>query len=133
MRTADIRREIEAHIEELCRGDAFLASHPPRIEYHGHMSEGYVVKSSPEHEAAIARCHRIAFGEDLVEEVSAASSDNRYFNLYQNTFGINYGPVCEQAHGIDERVDLESVRNVTKVMALFIADWCGVVPLAGSS
>ena len=132
IRTADIRREIEEHIDSLCRADPFLAAHPPRIEYHGHMSEGYVVKSSPEHEDTLARCHRIAFGEDLVEEVSAASSDNRYFNLYQDTFGINYGPVCEQAHGIDERVDLDSVRKVTKTMALFIADWCGLVTSPGA-
>ena len=130
IRTADIRRDIEAHIDELCRADPFLAAHPPQIEYHGHMSEGYVVKSSPEHEDALARCHKLAFGDDLVEEVSAASSDNRYFNLYQDMFGINYGPVCEGAHGIDERVDLDSVRKVTKTMALFIAEWCGLADRA---
>jgi acetylornithine deacetylase len=125
-RTADIRREIEDCIAQAVREDPFLARHPPRIEYHGHMSEGYVVKPSPEHEEALARCHRIVFGEALIEEVSAASSDNRYFNLYQDTFGINYGPICERAHGLDERVDLESVRRVTKTMALFIAEWCGL-------
>jgi acetylornithine deacetylase len=32
----------------------------------------------------------------------------------------------ENAHGFDERVELESVKNVTKTLALFIAGWCGV-------
>jgi acetylornithine deacetylase len=37
-----------------------------------------------------------------------------------------YGPISENAHGFDERVDLDSVRAVTKTMALFLADWCGI-------
>jgi acetylornithine deacetylase len=32
----------------------------------------------------------------------------------------------ENAHGFDERVELESVKKVTKTLALFIAGWCGV-------
>ena len=29
-------------------------------------------------------------------------------------------------HGFDERVDLDSMRQITKVMVLFILDWCVV-------
>ena len=43
-----------------------------------------------------------------------------------------YGPVCERAHGFDECVDLDSVRQVTKAYALFIAKWCGVRSLLDS-
>jgi acetylornithine deacetylase len=32
----------------------------------------------------------------------------------------------ENAHGFDERVELDSVKKVTKTLALFIAGWCGV-------
>ena len=37
-----------------------------------------------------------------------------------------FGARLENAHGFDERVELESVKKVTKTLALFIAGWCGV-------
>jgi acetylornithine deacetylase len=37
-----------------------------------------------------------------------------------------YGPRTEFIHGFDERVDLRSLRNITKAMVLFIAEWCGL-------
>jgi hypothetical protein len=32
-------------------------------------------------------------------------------------------------HGRDEWVDVESVVTATKVLALFILDWCGIDPM----
>jgi acetylornithine deacetylase len=32
----------------------------------------------------------------------------------------------EGAHGFNERVDLASVKRVTKALALFTASWCGI-------
>ena len=37
-----------------------------------------------------------------------------------------YGPSAEDYHGFDERVNLESVRKVTRSIALFMAEWCGL-------
>ncbi len=37
--------------------------------------------------------------------------------------GTCYGPVAENIHGIDERVNLESVRHVLKAYALFLCRW----------
>ena len=48
------------------------------------------------------------------------------FALYAGIPALVYGPVSEAIHGYDERVDIESVRRVTKSIALFIAEWCGV-------
>jgi acetylornithine deacetylase len=42
-----------------------------------------------------------------------------------------YGPYGERIHGIDEWVSLSSLHEVTAVLALFIARWCGVNRLAG--
>jgi acetylornithine deacetylase len=35
-------------------------------------------------------------------------------------------PVSEAIHGYDERVDVESICRITKSIALFAAEWCGV-------
>ena len=50
----------------------------------------------------------------------------RIFVLYGDCPCMVFGPVSESIHGFDERVNLESVKQVTKSIALFVADWCGV-------
>ena len=40
-----------------------------------------------------------------------------------------YGPEAENVHGFDERVRISSIREATKTIALFVADWCGVEPV----
>ena len=37
-----------------------------------------------------------------------------------------YGPLSDDVHGFDERVELESVRRIAQATALFIAEWCGL-------
>ena len=66
-------------------------------------------------------------------EAGACSAylDGRVFMLYDDTPALVYGPVSERIHGFDERVELDSVRQVTKTVALFMAEWCGVEAAAG--
>jgi acetylornithine deacetylase len=40
-----------------------------------------------------------------------------------------YGPTARNIHAFDECVDLESMRRVTRTIALFVAQWCGVEAL----
>jgi acetylornithine deacetylase len=131
-RLADIRDEIEATVRRAALSDPFLSNDPPRIEYHGHMAEGYVLENAELPERVLADCHRAVFHTPLEEEITSAATDARFYGLYQNTPGIVYGPVCERPHGIDERVDLDSVRAVTKTMALFMAEWCGIERAEGT-
>ncbi|WP_342640127.1 ArgE/DapE family deacylase [Rhodoligotrophos ferricapiens] len=123
---ADIRNEIEACIRKAALSDPYLSNNPPRVEYHGHMAEGYVLENAAVPEAVLADSHYAVFDQKLEDVVTSAATDARFFGLYQNTPGLVYGPICERPHGFDERVDLESVRAVTKTMALFLAEWCGV-------
>jgi acetylornithine deacetylase len=37
-----------------------------------------------------------------------------------------YGPDAQNIHGIDESVGLQSVHDTTKVLALTVAEWCGL-------
>ena len=46
--------------------------------------------------------------------------------LYQGTPATCYRPIGAKLHAPDEWVDLESVKNVTKVLALTAMNWCGV-------
>jgi acetylornithine deacetylase len=123
---ADIKAEIEARVRQAALDDPFLSNNPPRIEYHGHMAEGFVLENAEVPEKVLADSHATVFGGPLEEVVTSAATDARFFSLYQDTPGLVYGPICERPHGFDERVDLDSVRAVTKTMALFLAEWCGI-------
>ena len=126
---ADACAEIEACIAAAAAADPFLRNHAPRVIYNGFMAEGYILAGAEELEAALRRSHDAVWGAPLLEHSTAATTDARFFGLYQATPTLVYGPTCRMPHGYDEAVELESVRKVTQTMALFIADWCGLESL----
>jgi acetylornithine deacetylase len=123
---AGAKREIEAAILDASRRNLFLQNNPPEIVYNGFEAEGYVLKDAEEPVAALSRAHREIFGVQLEEIASTATTDARFFGLYGDMPALVYGPKAELSHGFDERVCLESLRQVTKAMTLFAAEWCGI-------
>ncbi|WP_343211879.1 ArgE/DapE family deacylase (plasmid) [Aliisedimentitalea scapharcae] len=125
------KTEIEQVILDAARDNDFLRNSLPEIVYHGFHAEGYALSqdSSAKAQSAIAaldQAHQAATGEALVREAITATTDARFFGLYADTPALVYGPRAEAIHGFNERVELESMRRVTKATAMFIADWCGV-------
>lgn len=125
------KAEIEQVILTTARDNAFLRNSLPEIVYHGFHAEGYALSqdSSVNAAAAIASlesAHQTATGDPLVREAITATTDARFFGLYADIPALVYGPRAEAIHGFNERVELESMRKITKTTALFIADWCGV-------
>lgn len=127
------KTEIEAVILDAARDNAFLRNSLPEIVYHGFHAEGYALSQDSSARAARAidaldTAHRTATGAALERQAITATTDARFFGLYADTPALVYGPRAEAIHGFNERVELESMRRVTKATALFIADWCGVEP-----
>lgn len=130
---ATAKAEIEAVILDAARDNAFLRNSLPEIVYHGFHAEGYALSQDSSARAARAidaldTAHRTATGAALERQAITATTDARFFGLYADTPALVYGPRAEAIHGFNERVELESMRRVTKATALFIADWCGVEP-----
>ena len=125
------RREIEACINDAASGDEFLSKNPPEIVYHGFLAEGYALA---EHDtptardaiAELARAHEAVTGDVLESMPVTATTDARFFGLYADIPALVYGPAAEAIHGFDEKLDIESMRRVTKAIALFVAEWCGL-------
>ena len=124
-------REIERTIEAFARNDSFLANNPPRVTFNGFFSEGYVLTPGSDAERALGDAHRLATGETLQTFMSAAYLDARVYALYDRIPTLCYGPTGQDIHGYDEKVSLASVQRVTTAIALFVAEWCGVEPIAG--
>lgn len=122
--------EIEACVREASRDVPFLANNPPEIEWNGFFAEGYVLEEGTEAEQSLGRAHAQAYGKSLESFVTAGYLDGRVFVLYDDCPALVYGPYSENIHGFDERVSLSSLKRVTGSIALFVADWCGLEPVA---
>ncbi len=123
--------KIEACIKSAAAADSFLKQNPPEIIYHGFLAEGYALAEHKKPEADLAvscleRAHHAVTGDDLQQLAVTATTDARFFGLYADIPALVYGPTAENIHGFNERVSLDSMRNVTQSIALFIADWCGL-------
>ncbi|WP_439156334.1 ArgE/DapE family deacylase [Yoonia sp.] len=124
------KAEIEQVITNAARDNAFLRNSLPEIVYHGFHAEGYALSRDSSANAASAitaldKAHHSVSGTALQREAITATTDARFFGLYADIPALVYGPRAEAIHGFNERVDLESMRRITKATALFIADWCG--------
>jgi acetylornithine deacetylase len=128
---ADGAREIREAVAGFARTDPFLANNPPVVTFNGFHAEGYVLEPGSEAEAALARAHEAATGRALQSFMTAGYLDTRVHALYDRVPALCYGPVGQSIHGFDERVELASVKRITAAMALFVAEWCGVEPVAG--
>ncbi|RFP86339.1 ArgE/DapE family deacylase [Rhodobacteraceae bacterium 63075] len=123
------KAEIEQVIMDAARENAFLRNSLPEIVYHGFHAEGYALSRDSSANAASAisalgSAHHSVSGETLPREAITATTDARFFGLYADMPALVYGPRAEAIHGFNERVELDSMRRVTKATALFIADWC---------
>lgn len=97
----------------------------------GFFAEGYVLEPGSDAEQLLERTHEAAFGAPLESFTTPGYLDSRLFVLYEGIPTLVYGPKTEEIHGYDERTSVESLRRVTKSIALFIAEWCGVVEREG--
>ncbi|MEM9062424.1 MAG: ArgE/DapE family deacylase [Pseudomonadota bacterium] len=117
---------IEDRVRRAAAADPYLSNNPPRVSFNGFHTRGYVLDEGSEAERVLADAFEVAYpGQTLQAETSTAYLDSRVFVLYGDCPCLVFGPRSENIHGFDERVSLDSLRRVTKTIALFIADWCG--------
>ena len=113
------------HLRKSLASDPWLREHPPAFTWFGHHDEGYVAPSDDAAIAAVQAAHRQVAGEEARRVFGTAVTDARFWQLYHDRPATCYGPRGANPHGTDEWVDLESLRTVTKVLALTAVQWCG--------
>ena len=122
--------EVRAEVESLVR--AAHAAHPAHasvkvdVSYHGFQAEGCVVDLQQPAMQALMQAHHDITGRPAATRAATATTDVRFFHLYGNIPATCYGPRGANIHGVDEWVSIDSMQQVTAVLALFIARWCGV-------
>lgn len=121
------RQRIVDTIARAIKSDPWLAENQPKVEFYGFRSEGHVVDRNQPAFNTLNDCHREINGQDAGELISTATTDVRAFYYYTQAQATCYGPVAENIHAANERVNIESVIHTAKVYTLFLARWCGIV------
>lgn len=125
------KAEIAACVASAARDHPFLSNNPPEVIWNGFQAEGYVLGANAEPALAVMQgAYEQVFGEGkkIEETKMTALTDTRFYGLYYGIPAFCIGPRAENIHGFDERVELDSVRKLTVLLALFIAGWCGLNP-----
>ncbi len=122
----EVRDRFKSHLLEAAKADPWLSENPPEISFYAFLAEGCTIDREAEIFDPLRKHHRNLMGSELESLAFTGTTDARFFNLYNDTPATCYGPVGGGLHAPDEWVDLDSVKNVTKVLALTVMDWCGV-------
>jgi len=121
------KAQIEAVVAKAAAEHPFLRDTPPEIVWTGFQADGFALEGAEAPEAALRVAHEAAMGQAGPEDqIWTALTDTRFYGLYHGIPSLCYGPTADAIHGFDERVDLTSVQRCTEVIALFIAEWCGL-------
>jgi len=96
------------------------------VQWSGFLSEGYELKDSAEAEAAFGKAFTAVYGGTVQDLVFTALTDTRFYGLNHKIPSLCFGASGAAMHGFNEYVDLESLRQTTKTIALFVVEWCGV-------
>lgn len=123
---AECQREIEACVAKAAAAIPFLAANPPEVVWSGYLSHGYVMSDRPDIVATLQAAHAASTDKPLGRRIATSLNDARFYDRYFGIPAFCYGPVGERIHGFNERVDLTSLRETTKALAFFTADWCGI-------
>lgn len=98
----------------------------PRVDFHGFRSEGHLVDLDAPGVRLLSRCHQDLVGSPPAHYLSTCTTDLRAFHVHGGIAGTCYGPVAQRIHGVDECVEIDSIRRVLKTYALFISRWAHV-------
>ncbi|TNC12909.1 ArgE/DapE family deacylase [Methylobacterium terricola] len=130
---AECQREIAACVARAAADHPFLAQSPPEVVWSGFLSPGYEVTGAEAAEAVLAEAHGAGWGGPLEESLFTGLTDARFYGLDYGIPAFCYGATIENAHAFNERANVESLRKLTRTVALFVAGWCGVAPITGGT
>ena len=124
---AQTRADIERIVAEAAADEA-LRGATVKLEFKGFMADPCVFDMNAPVVTLARRNFTDVSGATLRDYPATGLTDGRFFTLYQGTPVACFGPDAQEIHGIDESVGLDSMHDITRTIALTMAQWCGVEP-----
>lgn len=106
--------------------DPWLREHPPTIAFFGGQ---FIAAETPPDAPicdAIRSAHRRVLGREPALEAATYGADMRHFIAFGGMPCVMYGAGdIRLAHAPDEYIEVDELLTAVKVVALFLAEWCG--------
>jgi acetylornithine deacetylase len=121
--------KIEAVVSDCCAGSSVVGHVTPT----GFRAEGYALDPAAALVDQMRSAHAEVHGHPCGTFVLGSTTDARY---YVNTAGVPalcYGPVARRIHGADEAVEVASIADGAKTLALFLARQASAPPATMSA
>lgn len=122
---AQTKADIERIVAEAA-ADPALQGATVKLEFKGFMADPCVFDMTAPI-VTLAKQHFAEVSGGFLRDYPATGlTDGRFFALYQDTPVACFGPDAQEIHGIDESVGLESMHDISRTIALTMAQWCGL-------
>jgi acetylornithine deacetylase len=118
-----VRNSIERRIRLLESSDEWLAGHPSTIEWLASILPTTIDKNHPIVHTLRRNIEDIHGKAKLIP--IATSTDARHFEHVADTPVVSWSCGGNNAHGIDESMDIDDLVTGTKILALTVLNWCG--------
>jgi acetylornithine deacetylase len=112
-------------VAEIAELSSALKARPPVVRPNGFRAEGYALDPRHALVAAVATAHREAHGDHPAAYGLGSTTDARFYLNQYAVPAVCYGPRAVDIHGIDERVELQSIVDGAKTLVRFLARYFG--------
>ncbi|MDZ3992410.1 ArgE/DapE family deacylase [Pseudomonas sp. Teo4] len=120
------KAEVEARLAQVFDAHPAHGAQQYQVSYGGFHAQGCEVDLNQPVIRSLQSTYADVIGEAIPHVTFEGATDARFFNLYGGIPATCYGPVGGSIHGIDEWVSIDSMLDVAKVLAVFMARWCGL-------
>jgi acetylornithine deacetylase len=122
-----VKQSLVAQIAKAAAADPWMKDHPPAVRFVGYDAEASEIARNHPIVELVCRNYTEITGKPPTISGRQGAADTRFLNKYANTPTVIFGPGSTAVmHSNDEYVSIEDYVTAIKVMALSIADWCGV-------
>ncbi|WP_026380665.1 ArgE/DapE family deacylase [Afifella pfennigii] len=122
-----VKQSLVDKIAEVAKTDEWMKDHPPVVRFVGYDAEASEIAQDHPIVETLCRVYKEHTGKDPEISGRQGAADTRFLNKYADTPTVIFGPGSTSVmHANDEYVSIEDYIDAIKVMALTIAEWCGV-------
>jgi len=120
-----VKKQVEDIVYGVARQDPWLRDNPPRIEWFGWRARPHEQDVNHPIVQTVAKFVKELTGKEAKFVGGSAGLDTRHYVRHGGVPAICLGPTGLNFHGVDEYVEIDSVTETAKILALTILDWCG--------
>lgn len=125
--TERVKQQLRDHIAAHAALDPWMRDHAPEVRFTGYCGDPAAIPVDHPLVTAMQGVFTDVMGRAPQITGRQGAADTRYLIRYGNTPTVIFGPGrTEQMHSADEWAPTGDLVDATKILAMTIADWCGV-------